>query len=327
MGLQMEAESKRLLIGSIAVEMGLLSQEQLDACLKERESGQDSEPLGRILVRRGLIKSEALSKLLAEQAKRVRELSDELGQRQRHLDAELKVAREIQRALIPSQLPDIRGVDLAAYFNAAEAIGGDFYDVGKIADTRWYLSIGDVSGKGIPAALIMSMALGLLRVAALSQGSPSDILAQVNSLLKGRMSRGSFLTMLYMVFDSASKTARLACAGHPPPIALRKDGKAEPVKGAGAAIGLLTPQKFYKSIEEIPVDLTSISKLVFYTDGLIEAMGPKNEKYGTARLREMLESTTRLSSFDTLQEILTDLGRHREGKLLNDDIAVLCVKF
>jgi sigma-B regulation protein RsbU (phosphoserine phosphatase) len=323
----MQADSKRLLIGSIAVELGLLTQEQLEACLREQEGRQDSEPLGKILVRQGLIKNEALTRLLAEQAKRVREISVELGERQRHLDAELKVAREIQRALIPSQLPEIAGVDLAAYFNAAEAIGGDFYDVGLIAEGRWYLTIGDVAGKGIPAALIMSMALGLTRVAALSQGSPSDILAQVNSLLKGRMNKGAFLTMLYVIFDPAKKQARMTSAGHPAPVALKKDGSVESIKSNGAAVGLFGPQRFYKLLDEITIDLSAVSKIAFFTDGVIEAMSAKNEKYGVARLEKVVAGSARLSARDTLQEVLTDLSRHREGRLPNDDIALLCVKF
>lgn len=323
----MHADSKRLLIGSIAVEMGLLSQEQLEACLREQEGRKDSEPLGKILVRQGLIKNEALTRLLGEQARRVREMSDALGERQRHLDAELKVAREIQRALIPSQLPEIPNTDLAAYFNAAEAIGGDFYDVGLISDNRWYLTIGDVAGKGIPAALIMSMALGLTRVAALSQGSPSDILAQVNSLLKGRMNKGAFLTMLYMIFDPAKLQARLTSAGHPAPVALRKDGAVASIKSNGAAVGLFGPQRFYKMLDEITIDLSTISKLVFFTDGVIEAMSNKNEKYGVVRLEKVIAGSPSLSARDTLQEILTDISRHREGRLPNDDIALLCVKF
>jgi sigma-B regulation protein RsbU (phosphoserine phosphatase) len=323
----METQTRRLLLGSIAIELGMVTEDQLAACLKEQEKRQDSEPLGKILVRQGLIKGDALAKLLAEQAKRVRQLSDELGQKQKHLDAELKVAREIQRALIPTQLPDIPHTDLAAYFNAAEAIGGDFYDVGVISDHRWYLSIGDVAGKGIPAALIMSMTLGLLRVAALSQGSPSDILAQINSLLKGRMGKGAFLTMLYMLFDPVKRSARLACAGHPPPLVLRKDGKAEPIQSSGAAIGLFGPQRFYKMLDEVTVDLNTISKLIFFTDGGIEAMNTRNEKYGTARLMKVLEASAAKSSRDTIQDVMNDLIRHREGRLPSDDIALLCVKF
>jgi sigma-B regulation protein RsbU (phosphoserine phosphatase) len=320
-----EAQSKRLLVGSIAVELGLLTPEQLAEALKEQEA--KGEPIGKILVHRGLIKPDALGKLLAEQGRRVRALSEELGARQKHLDAELRVAREIQRALVPMTLPAIPGVDLAAYFAAADAIGGDFYDVALLADGSWYLSIGDVAGRGIPAALVMSMALGLVRVAALSRGSPSDILAQVNSLLKGRMGRGVFLTMLYFAADPKKKVARFCSAGHPPPVVVRRDGRAELLRAKGAAVGILSPARFYKSLSEVAVDLADVRSMVFYTDGLIEAMSLKKEKYGDARLLATAGRGSSGSSADLLKTLLDDVSSHTGGRLPSDDLAILCAKF
>lgn len=316
-------ETRRLLLGTIAMELGFATADQIEACAREQIARLTSEPIGRILVRKGILTEEKLTRLLEEQARRVREFSQRLRQSQKEMKRELEIAREIQRKLIPTEFPLPDGLDVAAYYMSAEALGGDFYDVGTISDGQFYVVIGDVSGKGIPAALVMSMTIGLVKLASTSTSSPTEILQQANLLLEKHLKRGTFITMVYMSFDTKRKRARVSSAGHNPPILLTKKGNVQEVAARGMALGMVRPERFYAALNEMVIDLSAVQRIVLYTDGITEAMNAKKQKFGKERLFDIVRASKGLTSKQLVDRVLLALGEHCGGGPPQDDVALV----
>lgn len=199
------------------------------------------------------------------------------------MERELQVARSIQLTLLPKELPALAGWQLANYYQAARAIGGDFYDFIHLPDGRLGLVIGDVSGKGIPAALVMATTRNLLRTVVQRGGSPGIVLKQVNNLLDPDIPQNMFVTCLYAVLDPASGRLVFANAGHNLPIRYSHDSVNE-LRATGMPLGLL-PDMSYEEQEAI---LEPEDCLLFYSDGITEAHNPQKEMYGRSRLHASL---------------------------------------
>ena len=202
---------------------------------------------------------------------------------------DLHVAQEIQETILPKELPAFpeevrRRFDLATSMKAAKYVGGDFYDYFKIDDTRLGIVIGDVSGKGVPAAIFMAISRTILRTIALSCPSCADCLRQTNDILSKDSVEDMFVTVFYGILDLSTGHIKYCNAGHNPPVLIHRDGKASLLEPTGdIALGAV-PDVPYCEKETV---LTPGDSLLLYTDGVTEAMSRSEELFGTARLLEL----------------------------------------
>jgi serine phosphatase RsbU (regulator of sigma subunit) len=202
------------------------------------------------------------------------------------IEQELRTAQTIQRTFLPKEVPDVPGWQLAPYYQPAREVGGDFYDFLPFGNGRLGLVIGDVTGKGIPAALVMTAARTMLRTAALERLDPGDVLARVNELLLADIPAGMFVTCFYAVLDAPTGRLRFANAGHDLPFLRRAAGSAEELRATGMPLGLL-PDMAY---EECEVTLAPSDSVLLYSDGLVEAHNPERDMFGFPRLQRLVEA-------------------------------------
>src|SRR5262245_24353527 len=216
-----------------------------------------------------------------------REVDD--GQALRRRDAsrarEHEEARLIQQALLPSSMPDVRGCRLAARWTPAFGIGGDCYDVIRFSDTRVAVSIADVVGKGLPAALLMSNLQAAVRAFATAAAEPHEVCASVNRLLCRNIAAGKFVTLCYAVVDTVAGMVTYANAGHNPPVLMHADGTIDRLSPTGVVLGVATDWTYSTSSLEIePGD-----RIVWFTDGITEAVSPEGEEFGDDHFIESLQ--------------------------------------
>jgi sigma-B regulation protein RsbU (phosphoserine phosphatase) len=217
-----------------------------------------------------------------------REVEEGLASRRRDakLAREHEEARLIQRALLPSTMPEIAGCTLTAMWTPALGIGGDCYDALRFSDSRIALSIADVVGKGLPAALLMSNLQAAVRAFATAAAEPHGVCTSVNRLLCRNIAVGKFVTFCYAVVDSRHRTLAWANAGHFPPVLMRADGKVERLTTTGLVLGVANDWTYTSRFLELrPGD-----RLVLYTDGITEATTPSGDEFGDARLIETIRA-------------------------------------
>lgn len=201
------------------------------------------------------------------------------------IEQELQTARLIQHSLLPKELPEMMGWQIAAYYQPAREVGGDLYDCFAFPDGRLGLVIGDVTDKGIPAAMVMASTRSMLRAAAQSSNSPGEVLARVNNLLYTDTPERMFVTCFYAILDPASGRLRYANAGHDLPYQRARGDVAE-LLATGMPLGLM-PEMAYEEREAVVGPGESI---LFYSDGLVEAHNPAREMFGFPRLKTLLTS-------------------------------------
>jgi serine phosphatase RsbU (regulator of sigma subunit)/predicted ester cyclase len=239
------------------------------------------------------------------------------------VEHELRVARTIQHAALPASVPNLAGWQIAPSYQPAREVGGDFYDFLEIEAEHLGLVVDDATGKGVPAALVMSTTCGMLR--AVSQGSdpssPGEVLARVNEALSARMPANMFVTCFYAILDPESGTLRYANAGRHLPY-LRHGGAAEELRARGMPLGLMPGMSY----EEGEASLREGDSVLFYSDGLVEAHDPKGEMFGFPRLRALVtehaEEERSLGEF-LMEKLYTFVG---EGWEQEDDITLFTLK-
>jgi serine phosphatase RsbU (regulator of sigma subunit) len=248
-------------------------------------------------------------------------LAQEVRERER-IEQDLRVARTIQQASLPKEVPQLEGWQIAPFYRPAREVGGDFYDFHYLSEGRLGLVTGDATGKGVPAALVMSTTCGMLQLAAqvLDSSSPGEVLERVNETLLARIPLNMFVTCFYAVLDPESGTLRYANAGHDPPY-LWHGGCCEELRARGMPLGLMPGMSY----EEGEVSLREGDSVLFYSDGLVEAHDPKGEMFGFPRLRaHVAEHGEERSLGDLLlEELYSFVG---EGWEQEDDITLLTLK-
>jgi serine phosphatase RsbU (regulator of sigma subunit) len=249
-------------------------------------------------------------------------LKQEERERER-IEQELLVARRIQQASLPKEVPEPEGWKISPYYRPAREVGGDFYDFHLLSEGRLGVVVGDATGKGVPAALVMSTTCGMLQLAAqaLGSSSPGEVLAQVNEALVARIPTSMFVTCFYAVLDLESATLSYANAGHDLPY-LHRNGDAEELRARGMPLGLM-PGMGYEEKETI---LQAGESALFYSDGLVEAHNLEGEMFGFPLLRELVaehaEEERQLVDF-LMEELYSFVG---EGWEQEDDITLLTLK-
>jgi serine phosphatase RsbU (regulator of sigma subunit)/anti-sigma regulatory factor (Ser/Thr protein kinase) len=215
-------------------------------------------------------------------AQLVREQQAQARDRER-IEQELRIARLIQQTLLPKDLPEMPGWHVDAYYQPARAVGGDFYDFIHFDDGRIGLVIGDVTDKGVPAALVMATTRSILRTAAQGSDSPGIVLERANNLLCPDIPPKMFVTCLYAILDPKTGHLQYANAGHDLPYQ-RQDGHAAELRATGMPLGLLPGMRY----EEKSTTLEPGESLLLYSDGLVEAHAPDHDMFGFPRLMELL---------------------------------------
>jgi serine phosphatase RsbU (regulator of sigma subunit)/predicted ester cyclase len=248
-------------------------------------------------------------------------LEQEMRERER-IEQELRVARSIQQASLPEEVPTLEGWQITPYYQPAREVGGDFYDFHLLSEGRLGLVVGDATGKGVPAALVMSTTCGMLQLAARASGSssPSEVLVQVNEALFARIPQNMFVTCFYAILDPKSGRLIYANAGHDLPY-VRRDGDAEELRARGMPLGLM-PEMGYEEREMV---LEASESTLFYSDGLVEAHNPKGEMFGFPRLRALVAEHGKHGSLEEvlLEELYSFVGESWEQE---DDITLLTLR-
>ena len=282
----------------------------------------------RVLVKKrdevGQLESQfnTMAEQLVESIKKQQELADynaRIEERAR-IEQELQTARLIQHSLLPKRLPEVSGWQLAAYYQPAREVGGDLYDCFALPDGRLGLVIGDVTDKGIPAAMVMASTRSMLRAAAQSSDSPGEVLARVNNLLYSDTPERMFVTCFYAILDPVSGKLRYANAGHDLPYRRAREDVGE-LLARGMPLGLM-PEMSYEEREAVVRPGESI---LFYSDGLVEAHNPAREMFGFPRLKTLLTRTSepaRLIPF-LLSELENFTGEEWEQE---DDVTLVTLQ-
>lgn len=227
-------------------------------------------------------------------------------------------ARLIQEALLPSTMPVMTGCSLAAHWIPASGIGGDCYDLLRFSETRVALSIADVVGKGLPAALLMSNLQAAVRAFARPTAEPHDVATSVNRLLCRNIAAGKFVTFCYAVVDTDARRVLFANAGHNPPVLVHRSGKVDRLEPSGLVLGV-TADWTYETGERA---LESGDRLVCFTDGITEATSPDGEEFGETRLIETIRARADAPPAD-LTRTLADTVADWTGEGTQDDATLI----
>ena len=249
---------------------------------------------------------------------------DQLSLMRQSTEQELRVARSIQQASLPREVPQLEGWQISPFYRPAREVGGDFYDFHFLSEGRVGLVVGDATGKGVPAALVMATTCGMLQLAAgaLDSSSAGEVLTRVNETLYARIPANMFVTCFYCILDPNSASLSYANAGHDLPYVLRGSGGAcEELRARGMPLGIMPGMGY----EEKGTILNGGEATLLYSDGLVEAHNPQGEMFGFPRLRALIaeHGVERSLGDSLLEELYSFVG---EGWEQEDDITLLTLK-
>lgn len=238
------------------------------------------------------------------------------------LEEELLVARQIQLALLPKTLPTGEGFEVSAYIQPARQVGGDYYDFIKTGDESFGIAIADATGKGIPAALLVSLLHASLRAEAKNSPLPNLVISNVNQLIYSSTSTEKFATMFYGEFDPQKRSLCYCNAGHNYPVLLRKSGEIEFLKEGGLILGAFA----FATYEKSERFLDSEDILVFYSDGLTEAFNKAEEQFGEKRLLDLLEASRHQTADEIKNILVQEVNNFSRGATFWDDFTLVVLK-
>lgn len=248
---------------------------------------------------------------------------DKLSAQLERRKKELEIAQQIQESFLPHTIPVIKNYDLAASSIPAQEVGGDFYDFIPITDKQTGLTIGDVSGKGMPAALFMAFSRTLLRAKACRNPGVGRMIESVNNFINEDPHSNMFVTLFYSVLDNAQNTLTFVNAGHNPPLLLRKKTRdIIRLSTGGVVLGAMKGLK----MNEKTIDLQAGDLLVLYTDGITEAINQQEDQFGEERLIELLKENQELSSGDLKNLIIDQVYDFASGTPQADDITIMVLR-
>jgi sigma-B regulation protein RsbU (phosphoserine phosphatase) len=241
-------------------------------------------------------------------------LYERVARSESRMERDLERAREIQLHLMPALCPVIPGLEVCARFLPARELGGDLYDFLSYGKDRHVLAVGDVSGKGAPAALYGAMTIGILRSLAPLKPAAPDMLRQLNVMLLERRIEGHFVTLAYSIWEPKTRTLRMSNAGMPLPLLVRH-GKVRPIRAEGVPLGLLEHTEY----QETSVRLEKGDLLALFSDGLVEAAGSDHEEFGTRRIENVLRENTPKPICEITEALFTEIARFERGRPRRDD--------
>jgi serine phosphatase RsbU (regulator of sigma subunit) len=233
---------------------------------------------------------------------------------------EYEEAREIQERLLPKQIPQVPGLEISGSSRPARVVGGDYFDVFKLGEDKLGLCIGDVSGKGMPAALLMSNLQAVVKALATEDISPKELMAKVNRVMWRNTTEDKFITLFYALVDARARTLQFTNAGHNAPILTRQDGTQVRLEEGGLIVGAFQESEY----EQGQIGLRPSDRLVMFTDGVTEAVNEEDDEFGEKRLVEATLRGRQLSS-EALHDFLFDAVTEFCGGEFEDDATLLVV--
>jgi sigma-B regulation protein RsbU (phosphoserine phosphatase) len=249
-----------------------------------------------------------------------------ISERER-LKKELEIAAKVQLSLLPKEEPKIDGYDISAISIPAVEAGGDYFDFVKLSGDKLGIAIGDVSGKGIGAAIYMTLTKGILQAHAEEDVSPKNVLGKVNRLLYKTIEKNSFVSMFYAILDTNKHTLLYSRAGHNPGILCSSAlGETKLLLSKGMALGLEEGSIFTSTLKEEEIGLSQGDVFVLYTDGFTEAMNERHEEYSEERLIKLIEHNRKLSARDLISLITKEVKKFVDNYPQHDDMTILVVK-
>jgi serine phosphatase RsbU (regulator of sigma subunit) len=290
----------------------------LDDCVQKAADGS----LGICRICHGYVEPELLAMDYTSMICLSHYSEDEL----RRLEAELELSQAVQRALLPSSVPDISGVEMAAFSRPAQIVGGDYFDFVRFRDGAHGVAIGDVAGHGVAASLLMASLQTALRTFVGQCHSPAEVMQMLNRFLVHNVNFTTFTTLFLARFEPRTQRLTYANAGHNPPLLWRTPnshpGELQWLDPTGAAIGLLEDGPYQAET----VDLATDDVLLLYTDGVSEATNADREEFGAERLAGLVRGSSRRPAGEIVRNVREAVEQFGAGRPLADDTTILIAK-
>ncbi|MFI5069947.1 MAG: SpoIIE family protein phosphatase [Terriglobales bacterium] len=248
-------------------------------------------------------------------------LYEEIARQEKRLERDLAMARELQFRLLPHSLPKLPNLEIAARFTPARAIGGDLYDFVSYSQSRTAIVIGDVSGKGAPAAIFAALVSGILRSHAPIEPRPAEMLSAVNYSLVERKIEAQFVSIIYAVWDDVRRTLQVANSGLPRPVYCH-DGKVEIIEATGMPLGLFEDPEY----DELSFKASPGDMFVFFSDGILDATNIKGELFGRTRAEKVISECSENSAESVVNSLFKAASEHALGVETFDDQTVVAIK-
>ena len=249
------------------------------------------------------------------------QLYEQIARQEKRLERDLAMARQLQFRLLPPTLPKLSHLDIAAKFVPARAIGGDLYDFVSYSMSRTAIVIGDVSGKGAPAAIYAALVSGILRSHAPIEPGPAEMLSAVNFSLGERRIDGQFVSLIYAVWDDRNRTLQVANSGLPRPIYCH-EGKIEVIEATGLPLGLFDDADY----DELSFRAKAGDMFVFFSDGILDASNKAEELFGRERVGEIVAANPHASADEVVKLIFKAVAEHASGEEAFDDQTVVAIR-
>ena len=250
-----------------------------------------------------------------------------MANEKKRLDHDLEIARDIQRILLPSEAPAINGFQISGINVPARQVSGDYFDYIHVDQERLGVAIADVSGKGVPASLIMAICRSVLRAEAARNPSPADVLRKVNRQLYPDIKEDMFISMAYLVLDHQHDGVTLARAGHDAPLWYQRQSQTvTPVKSPGMVVGIDSGSVFDRLTVDFAVPLARNDCLVLYTDGVTETLNSEDDEFGVDRMMQSVRASANDGAQAIVKRIIEDVREFTGLVPQNDDITVIAIR-
>lgn len=238
------------------------------------------------------------------------------------IEEDLEIARDIQKNLLPHYIPDFENFEVAAFNLSSKQVGGDYYDIIPLDDDNFLIAIADVSGKGVPAALLMANLQAFLKITCRHNMQLNEATALINDLITENISDGKFITFFWGIFNVKKRSLTYVNAGHNPPLLIR-DGKIRKLGLGGIILGVMKTVIPYQSET---IKLKENDKLILFTDGITEAMNKKGEEYSDVELESLAVNLNGISAKESLSQIRDSVKEHTRGTSQSDDITLIVIE-
>ena len=250
-----------------------------------------------------------------------------MANEKKRLDHDLEIARDIQRILLPSEAPAIDGFQISGINVPARQVSGDYFDYIRVDDERLGVAIADVSGKGVPASLIMAICRSVLRAEAARNPSPADVLRKVNRQLYPDIKEDMFISMAYLILDHHRDSITLARAGHDAPLLYKQQSQTvTPVKSPGMVVGIDSGNVFDRLTVDFAISLERDDCLVLYTDGVTETLNAEEDEFGLDRVIQAVRARANDGAQAIVKKIIQDVRDFTGSLPQNDDITLIAIR-
>jgi sigma-B regulation protein RsbU (phosphoserine phosphatase) len=245
----------------------------------------------------------------------------------KRLDHDLEIARDIQRVLLPAEPPSVNGFEISGINVPARQVSGDYFDYIKVDEERLGVAIADVSGKGVPASLIMAICRSVLRSQAAQNPSPADVLQKVNRQLYPDIKEDMFISMAYVILNHARNAVTLSRAGHDAPLLYKRASQTiTPLKTPGMVVGIDSGSVFDRLTTDVAVPLERDDCLLLYTDGVTEALDSGGDEFGIERTMESVRASAKSGAQAIVTRLIDDLRNFVGSQPQNDDITLIAIR-